>query len=80
MRRQPNGLECSARKILIYNCIQLCGNLREISVQVKRFYADFVATHLIAIVRLSSLVCCGIQEHAGNRMRVRTELGILVFT
>ena len=67
------------RKMFIYNCIQLCGNFREISIQVKRFYADFVAAHLIAVVRLNSLVCCGIQEHTGNRMRLSSELGVLIF-
>lgn len=65
--------------MFIYNCIQLCGNFREISIQVKRFYADFVSAHSVAVVRLNGFVRCGIQEHTGNRMRLSSEIGILVF-
>lgn len=57
---------------------ELCGNLREIPVQIKRLHADLVAAHLVAIVRLNNLVRCGIKEHAGNLVGLAPELRILV--
>lgn len=64
--------------MLIHNRIQLCGNLREITVQIKRPHTDLVATHLVAVVRLNGLVRCGIKEHAGNLVGLIPELRILV--
>lgn len=58
--------------------IELCGNLREITVQIKRPHADLVATHLVAIVWLNGLIRCGIKEHAGNLVGLVPELRILV--
>ena len=47
-------------------------------IQVKRSDANLVATHLVAVVRLNSLIRCGIKEHTRNRMRLITKLCILV--
>ena len=47
-------------------------------IQVKRPDANLVATHLVAVVRLNSLIRCGIKEHTRNRMRLVTKLCILV--
>lgn len=58
--------------------IELCGNLREIPVQIKRLHTDLVATHLVAVVRLNGLIRCGIKEHAGNLVGLVPELCILV--
>ena len=58
--------------------IELCGNLREITVQIKRPHADLVATHMVAIVWLNGLIRCGIKEHAGNLVGLVPELRILV--
>lgn len=58
--------------------IELCGNLREITVQIKRPHADLVATHLVASVWLNGLIRCGIKEHAGNLVGLVPELRILV--
>ena len=47
-------------------------------IQVKRSDANLVATHLVAVVRLNSLIRCGIKEHTRNRMRFITKPCILV--
>ena len=65
-------------KMVIHDSIQLCGNLREILVQIKRLHADLIAAHLVAVVRLDRFVCCRIKEHAGNLMGLVPELRILV--
>ena len=49
--------------MVIHDSIQLCGNLREILVQIKRLHADLIAAHLVAVVRLDRFVCCRIKEH-----------------
>ena len=64
--------------MVIHDSIQLCGNLREILVQIKRLHADLIAAHLVAVVRLNGLVRCGIKEHAGNLMGLIPELRIFV--
>lgn len=38
--------------MVVHYRIQLRGNLREILVQIKRLYADLIAAHLVAVVRL----------------------------
>ena len=64
--------------MFIHYRIQLCGNLREVLIQIKRLYADLIAAHLVAVIRLDGLVCCSIKEHAGNRMWLITKLCILI--
>ena len=64
--------------MVIHDSIQLCGNLREILVQIKRLHADLIAAHLVAVVRLDRFVCCRIKEHAGNLVGLVPELRILV--
>ena len=64
--------------MVIHDSIQLCGNLREILVQIKRLHADLIAAHLAAVVRLDRFVCRRIKEHAGNLMGLVPELRILV--
>lgn len=64
--------------MVIHDSIQLCGNLREILVQIKRLHADLIAAHLVVVVRLDRFVCCRIKEHAGNLMGLVPELRILV--
>ena len=51
-------------EVFIHYCIQLCSNLREISVQIECLHADLIATHFVAVVRLNGLVSCGIKKHA----------------
>lgn len=64
--------------MLCHNCIQLRGNLRKLLVQIERFHGDLVAAHLITVVRLDCLICCGIEKHSGNLMRLVAKLGILI--
>ena len=64
--------------MVIHDSIQLCGNLREILVQIKRLHADLIAAHLVAVVRLDRFVCCRIKEHAGNLTGLVPELRIFV--
>ena len=64
--------------MVIHDSIQLCGNLREILVQIKRLHADLIAAHLVAVVRLDRFICCRIKEHAGNLTGLVPELRILV--
>ena len=64
--------------MVIHDSIQLCGNLREILVQIKRLHADLIAAHLVAVVRLDRFVSCRIKKHAGNLMGLVPELRILV--
>ena len=64
--------------MVIHDSIQLCGNLREILVQIKRLHADLIAAHLVAVVRLDRFICCRIKEHAGNLTGLVPELRIFV--
>lgn len=48
-------------------------------IQVKRPDANLVATHLVAVARLNSLIRCGIKEHTRNRMRLVTKLCMIAF-
>lgn len=52
------------REIICDYGIKLCGNLREVPVQIKRFYTNLITAHLIAVVRLNCLICRCIQKHA----------------
>ena len=63
--------------MVIHVSIQLCGNLREILVQIKRLHADLIAAHLVG-VRLDRFICCRIKEHAENLTGLVPELRILV--
>ena len=65
--------------MFIDNCVQLRGNLREVTIQIKRFHADLIATHPIAVIRLYCFVSCGIQKHTGHPMRFISKLGVFVF-
>ena len=64
--------------MFIHYRIQLCGNLREVLIQIKRLYADLIAAHLVAVVRLDCFVRCRIKEHTGNCVWLVPELCILV--
>ena len=59
--------------------IELCSNLREVPVQIKRLHADLVSTHLVTVIRLNGLIRCCIKKHTGNCVWLVAELRILVF-
>ena len=55
-----NQLFPHCAKMLISSRIQLCFDFQDVSVQDDGSDTDFVATHLIAIIRLNNLACCRI--------------------
>ena len=58
--------------------IELCSNIREISVQIKCLHTDLITAHLVTVVRLNCLVSCSIKKHAGNLVGLVPELRIFV--
>ena len=64
--------------MFVHNCIQLCCDLCEIPVQIKRADTDLVSAHLVAVIRLDDLIHCCVEEHTGNSMRLIPKLGILL--
>ena len=66
-------------EVVLYYCIQLGSNFREIPVQIKGFHADLIAAHLVAVIRLDGFICGRIKKHPGNLVRPIAKLSILVF-